>query len=392
MAGRLPLSGSEPLSDAADPRLYVPRAASEEVLTKLHRWLEGGRGAAVVAGAAGVGTTLLLRVLEVRERPRRRVLFSPFLHIEPEAVERWLISLAPRAGGGIPTDPLFLALGLDAGPPPAPLLLVDEAHASTLAALTVLGWLARTRAPTLRVVLGGCPGAALERAAGAFGGERLRLELPDWSLDELYALGRATCAHPALDPAARARLAGVDLGALARQAAGSPRMLKNALVVWSAESAQRHGTEPSVAKEPGPPLPSVEKTNVETPKLAETHARPVGPPPAPRPWGKLAVRTLGSALALLAGVGLGVLCVWLLHSVPPPRAEALNEPPPAWTVHVNAQPWAWIRIDGKEAGATPLVHAGVAAGPHEFEATFPDGRRERRVVEIGPDSRFVAFR
>ncbi|MGH7286651.1 MAG: hypothetical protein ACREI8_01355 [Myxococcota bacterium] len=59
---------------------------------------------------------------------------------------------------------------------------------------------------------------------------------------------------------------------------------------------------------------------------------------------------------------------------------------------MNAQPWAWIRIDGKEAGATPLVHADVAAGPHEFEVTFPDGRRERRGIEIGPDHRFVAFR
>ena len=169
-------------------------------------------------------------------------------------------------------------------------------------------------------------------------------------------------------------------------------MLKNALVVWSAESPQRHGTEPSVAQEPGPPLPSVEKPSVATLKLAETRARPVGPPSAPRRWRDLAVRTFGSALALLAGVGLGVLCVWLLHSVPPPRAEALNEPPAAWTVHVNAQPWAWIRIDGKEVGATPLVHADLAAGPHEFEATFPEGRRERRVVEIEQNNRFVAFR
>jgi hypothetical protein len=60
-------------------------------------------------------------------------------------------------------------------------------------------------------------------------------------------------------------------------------------------------------------------------------------------------------------------------------------------VQVNARPWAWIRIDGQAVGVTPLVQHGLAAGPHEFEATFPDGRQQRRTVEVGPDSRFVSF-
>jgi hypothetical protein len=61
-------------------------------------------------------------------------------------------------------------------------------------------------------------------------------------------------------------------------------------------------------------------------------------------------------------------------------------------VQVNARPWAWIQIDGEKVGATPLVAPDLTTGPHEFEATFPDGRRERRVVEIGRDARFVSFR
>jgi hypothetical protein len=61
-------------------------------------------------------------------------------------------------------------------------------------------------------------------------------------------------------------------------------------------------------------------------------------------------------------------------------------------VQVNAYPWARIRIDSQPVGVTPLVRRNVPNGEHEFEATFPDGRKLRRKVEIGPDSRFVSFR
>ena len=40
---------------------------------------------------------------------------------------------------------------------------------------------------------------------------------------------------------------------------------------------------------------------------------------------------------------------------------------------------------------TPLVQRDLTAGPHTFEATFPNGRQQQRTVEIGPDSRFVSF-
>src|SRR5262245_66580138 len=93
----VPDGRAEPLADAADPRLYVSRSSSEAVLSGLHCWLEGSGSLAVVAGLPGAGTTLVLRVLERAERARRRVLFSPFLHMEPEALERWLLAIAPAA-------------------------------------------------------------------------------------------------------------------------------------------------------------------------------------------------------------------------------------------------------------------------------------------------------
>jgi hypothetical protein len=74
-------------------------------------------------------------------------------------------------------------------------------------------------------------------------------------------------------------------------------------------------------------------------------------------------------------------------AAPPPAAPA----PVLHDVQVNARPWAWIRIDGESVGVTPLVHRDLSEGEHEFEATYPDGRQERRTVAIGPDSRFVSF-
>ena len=60
-------------------------------------------------------------------------------------------------------------------------------------------------------------------------------------------------------------------------------------------------------------------------------------------------------------------------------------------VQVNATPWAQIRVDGQEFGATPLAGVRLAPGPHVFEARFPDGSVVERVVEIDPVNRFVVF-
>jgi len=723
----------EPLADAADPRLYMARSASEAVLAGLRRWLDGRGRLALVAGPPGTGTTLVLRVLERAERARRRVLFSPFLHIDPDALERWLVSLAPRPREPLAGDPLLAAFGLERRGALPPLLLVDDAHAALPATLEALGRLARERLPTLRVVLGGCAGRALHAAEAAFGEQGARFALTAWTPDELRALGATICAHPALDADARARLRGLDLGSLASDAQGSVRLLKNALATRcarerreapsapdaearspaaeaaspapvkvevaaapvkvevaaapqsavtapeperpataaaeaapapapvppsvastpepvpepvreappapvprardpqeigavpkfrprparppeprpapnaadtfdgasaarvpapsapqpvrpappapapvarsvdegrisvsapprkaqpkpaAAPSAPRQAepkpspapppraarapepartasprrTEPSAAKSaaPRPPAtgrrsalnafirgfakspragtaPTRKPTAVSTtpepaprpapppvaPPAPPPAARPAPPPgaPAPRPppahaappssrsprpaaprpvpvspprpapaarstpppratprppairrrparparrrGGARVLYALAVCVAVAAGAGVGLFAGWQYDgrlglpawlesalaeaATPPGQAAAPPDvaaaPPPAaaapelraapapeperWSVHVNAQPWAWIRLDGAEVGATPLVAPDVPSGAHEFEATFPDGRRERRVVEIGPDSRFVSFR
>jgi hypothetical protein len=74
--------------------------------------------------------------------------------------------------------------------------------------------------------------------------------------------------------------------------------------------------------------------------------------------------------------------------VEPPASVAARPPV---TLHVNARPWATIRLDGETIGMTPLSLPGTRPGRYELEAELPDGRVVKRVVEIGPDSRFVSF-
>jgi hypothetical protein len=61
-------------------------------------------------------------------------------------------------------------------------------------------------------------------------------------------------------------------------------------------------------------------------------------------------------------------------------------------INVNALPWAHIRLDGEPIGETPLGEHEVPHGIHVIEAQFPDGRVERREIELGPEEIFVIFR
>jgi type II secretory pathway predicted ATPase ExeA len=53
----------DPFADTCDPRLYVPRAASEAALAALRGSVAAGRGVSVLSGPPGLGKTMLLRVL-----------------------------------------------------------------------------------------------------------------------------------------------------------------------------------------------------------------------------------------------------------------------------------------------------------------------------------------
>jgi hypothetical protein len=458
----------QPPADAADARTFEPRPASERALRGLTTWLAGPIETAVIAGAPGAGTTFVLRRFEAQERERRAVLFSPFLHMEAEGLDAWLDGLA-RTAGFVSLD-TWLARA-----PTAPLLLVDEAHDALPAAIEALARLRASRAPKLRLCLGGCAGPALERATRQLGGGGLLvLELPPWSTDDLRRFAQALCTVAPADPAALVagaegspgllRLAWAELRERPPvRASEAPRPTRAVLEPAPAAPRAPRAEPPPIAAAPprraplvelppaaptplpapSQPLPIAPAAPPPAPLVAPERAAAAAPSPAPEleatagagpalepppaappPRAPLAVRAPAAtaapparrrarvpwfhAAALAVGFLLGLAGGWggwddpapVREPVPEaPALEPVSAPPPVvpvaapvrHDVQVNARPWAWIRIDGQAVGVTPLVQRGLVAGSHEFEATFPDGRQQRRTVEIGPDSRFVSF-
>ncbi len=134
--------------------------------------------------------------------------------------------------------------------------------------------------------------------------------------------------------------------------------------------------------------------------MAEPGEESLGTAPRPaarrRPaWGSwLLVFGVFFAVGGGAGIWLGQRRLAEPETQPPapPPAEAVRAAPAAAvSVQINANPWATILVDGEEVGITPLAGVPVEAGPHRFEARFPDGRVVERVVEIDEVNRFVVF-
>jgi hypothetical protein len=60
-------------------------------------------------------------------------------------------------------------------------------------------------------------------------------------------------------------------------------------------------------------------------------------------------------------------------------------------VSINATPWAEVRIDGIDLGATPLAKIPLLPGVHAFRAEMADGRIIEEEIEIDAENRFVSF-
>jgi type II secretory pathway predicted ATPase ExeA len=100
-------------SETVDPSAYVPREATEAVLSSLHGWAErDGVGTTLGALVAppGLGKTLLLRVLELRINDRRnptdespRALYLPYAGLQLQDLCAWVYGLlgrSPRSAEG----------------------------------------------------------------------------------------------------------------------------------------------------------------------------------------------------------------------------------------------------------------------------------------------------
>lgn len=76
---------------------------------------------------------------------------------------------------------------------------------------------------------------------------------------------------------------------------------------------------------------------------------------------------------------------------PRPSASASTEAKPAageGELSIDSEPWAYVQIDGRDLGPTPLAHVRLPAGTHRVRLENPESGLVRAVpIVIQPDRR-----
>jgi hypothetical protein len=88
-----------------------------------------------------------------------------------------------------------------------------------------------------------------------------------------------------------------------------------------------------------------------------------------------------ATLDLLPNAGPAAM-VLAAPAAPTAARETAEPATHAVVVSINSRPWARIRIDGRDAGITPLANVRLSPGPHHFHARLADGRELERTVHV----------
>jgi len=258
----------------ADPATYVPRLAFESALADLMEMLERGPARAALIGEAGLGKTLLLRVLAERLEGAFECLYVPFPRLDPVEVWGW-VAVAVGVGGSADDRAAVLehARRLRAGGTGL-VLLVDDADALPPETRSELLDASRSAGFSLVLAFTGEDRAQLQELPA----QVRRIDLgPPMTLAETRAYVRARLRRVDPERSLAARLDHAHMAELHEASGGIPARVHAVLDAWlrgtAAEAAREPVPAPSEtpaadAKRAGAP-PSGGRTRTASPSARE---------------------------------------------------------------------------------------------------------------------------
>ena len=218
--------GVESFPITADPDSYVQTAATEDALEALRRGLREGRAPVVLIGAAGVGKTLLLRVLERRLASSFRVVYLPFAALPADELCTWILGLLGQSAGRDPERDLLAASLRLEGSGSALLVMLDDAGSMPVATARRLSALLAEAEGALRLVLALAEDSRSDQMLSSFQPTATRVELRTLiNAEETARYLRAHLIRSNAPKEIRARFDPTSIRYLHRGSGGVPRVL-----------------------------------------------------------------------------------------------------------------------------------------------------------------------
>jgi type II secretory pathway predicted ATPase ExeA len=407
----------------ANPEAYVPWSGSERALDALLTWAEGaGAPICLLAGPPGMGKTLLLKLLAKRADPVLRALYIAYPQCDRAALYGFVLHGLGRDADDAGPGALLEALRDDARPV---LLLVDEGELLPVDTVQGLHEIATSAAGRLRVAIAVTREDPLAELAKSLGDAAALVRIEGaMSRAEVAAHVRSQLARADVDPRLGAFFDAAAVARLHASSEGIPASLQSqaAALLFETQRARGELRPPRLGAPPAP----VEDDD-DGPVTIELAPVPRAPDlalaPEPAPVRRAPSFVLGAAVGVAAGLAAAAIALHLRGApaptaaevappTPPPVASAppseaapapaVSAPAPAAapaaaagppvTVSFNSDPWAYIEVDGRPIGVTPIAAHMVTPGRHRVVASLQDGRVIDRQIQIDAErNRRIVF-